>query len=240
MQRRGPRDNHPVRVALHDPRTHVDKPVHEVHAAFKQLLKKEHPKSTTALQHKSALELLVATILSAQCTDVRVNIVTKDLFKKYKTAKDYSAAPIDELEQAVKSTGFYRNKAKSIKGTCTLLVNEFEGEVPDNMDDLVKLPGVARKTANVVLGSWYKKNVGVVVDTHVKRLSNRLSLADSEDPSQIENELMKKIPQEAWIDFSHRLIHHGRQTCKARKPLCRECCLLDICPTGAERLLDLN
>jgi len=151
-----------------------------------------------------------------------------------------SQASSEELEELVRSTGFFRNKAKSLLSTSKRLVDNFGSKVPDNLDDLITLPGVARKTANVVLGTWFGIPSGVVVDTHVKRLTNRLALTEKENPNQIERELMEKIPQDAWIEFSHRLIHHGRQTCKARKPLCRECCLLDICPTGAEELLSLS
>jgi endonuclease-3 len=187
-----------------------------------------------ALVHSNALELLVATILSAQCTDVRVNLVTKDLFKRYKTAKDYADADPKRLEADVRSTGFYRNKAKSIRGAAKLLVEKYGGEVPATMDELLELPGVARKTANVVLGTWFKKATGVVVDTHVHRIARRLQLTREDDPKKIERDLMRLLPPEEWIDFSHRLIWHGRRICSARKPKCGECPLADVCPSAGK------
>jgi len=199
-----------------------------------KLLAASYGDATCALIHSNPLELLVATILSAQCTDVRVNLVTKDLFKRYKTAKDYADADPKELEQAVRSTGFYRNKAKSIRGAARILVDKFDGKVPQTMEELLELPGVARKTANVVLGTWFRKASGVVVDTHVHRLSRRLQLTREDDPKKIEQDLMKLLPPEEWIDFSHRLIWHGRRLCTARKPKCGECPLAEVCPSAGK------
>jgi endonuclease-3 len=187
-----------------------------------------------ALVHSNALQLLVATILSAQCTDHRVNIVTKELFRKYRTAKDFADADPAELEQDVRSTGFYRNKAKSIRGAARLLVEKHHGEVPDTMDALLELPGVARKTANVVLGTWFKKAEGVVVDTHVLRITRRLQLTREDDPKKIERDLMKLLPKEEWTDFSHRLIWHGRRICAARKAKCGECPIAEACPSAGK------
>ncbi len=198
------------------------------------LLGRTYPEAECALVHSSALELLVATILSAQCTDVRVNIVTKELFKKYRRSMDYAAADPKALEQEIRSTGFYRNKTKSLIGAGKVLVERFEGEVPSTMEELLELPGVARKTANVVLGTWFKKAEGVVVDTHVLRLSRRLGLTRRDDPKKIEQDLMKLIPEGEWIDFSHRLIWHGRKVCGARKPLCDQCTLASCCPSAGK------
>lgn len=194
-----------------------------------QRLDQSYPAVVCALQHKSAWELLVATILSAQCTDVRVNMVTPVLFKKYPTAKDFAALKPEELEPDIRSTGFFRNKAKSLVGSAKKLTEEFGGQVPDDMDKLLTMPGVARKTANVVLGSWFHKAVGVVVDTHVQRISRRLELTRSEDPKGIEQDLMRVLPQEKWIEFSHQIIHHGRAVCVARKPRCAQCTLEELC-----------
>ena len=184
---------------------------------------------TCALTHKSAWELLVATILSAQCTDVRVNMVTPVLFQKYPTPRHFAALKPEQLEPDIRSTGFFRNKSKSLVGAAQGVVERFGGKVPDDMDQLLSLPGVARKTANVVLGTWFKKAVGVVVDTHVHRISRRLELTRADDPKQIEQDLMKVIPQSRWIDFSHQIIHHGRALCVARRPKCAECPLENIC-----------
>ena len=197
-----------------------------------RLLRAAHPDAQCALHHRNALELLVATILSAQCTDVRVNKVTPALFAKYPTALAFAEAEIEELEEAVRSTGFYRNKAKNIQGACRRIVTEYDGEVPANMQDLLTLPGVARKTANVVLGTWYGIADGVVVDTHVKRLSNRLGLTKETNPVKIERDLMKLTPQEEWVDLSHLLIFHGRRICTARKPECTACTLNHLCPSS--------
>ncbi|HTU27342.1 MAG TPA: endonuclease III [Pirellulales bacterium] len=193
-------------------------------------LTKAYPDAACALNFRTPLELLIATILSAQCTDRRVNIVTKDLFRKYRSAADFAAAPLPELEQAIQSTGFFRNKARNIKAACQALVDDFEGEVPEEMESLVGLPGVGRKTANVVRGTAFGLADGVVVDTHVTRLSRRLGLTRHNDAVKIERDLMELIPRREWIDFSHRLIHHGRQICLARRPKCGECPLASVCP----------
>lgn len=192
-------------------------------------LDQRYPGVTCALHHKSAWELLVATILSAQCTDVRVNMVTPELFRKYPTPRDFAALKPEQLEPDIRSTGFFRNKSKSLVGAAKGVMEKFGGQVPQTMEELLTLPGVARKTANVVLGTWFKKAVGVVVDTHVQRISRRLELTRSSDPKEIEQDLMKVLPQEKWIDFSHQIIHHGRALCIARKPKCAECPLENIC-----------
>lgn len=197
-----------------------------------KLLKRAHPDAHCALNHSSAFELLIATILSAQCTDERVNIVTADLFRKYRRPEDYLKVPAVELQQDVRTTGFFRNKTKSIQGACKMLVEEFGGEVPKTMDELLKLPGVARKTANVVLGVAYGIAAGVVVDTHVSRLSQRLRLTKHKDAGKIEQDLMKLVPRKDWIIFSHLLIFHGRRVCNARRPLCEECVVEKLCPSS--------
>ena len=188
-----------------------------------------YPDVTCALHHKSAWELLVATILSAQSTDVRVNMVTPELFRKYPTVQDFAALTPEQLQPDVRSTGFFRNKSKSVIGAAKMLVAEFGGQVPDEMDKILTLPGVARKTANVVLGTWFHKNVGVVVDTHVHRISRRLELTRNDDPKKIEQDLMKIIPQDKWTIFSHQVIWHGRKLCIARRPKCADCPLENIC-----------
>lgn len=195
-------------------------------------LKQAHPDARCALHHSNALELLVATILSAQCTDERVNLVTKELFKKYRTAADYASAPIETLEEEIRSTGFYKNKAKAIKNMAVMLLEKHAGEVPDRMDALVELNGVGRKTANVVLGNVFHKNEGIVVDTHVKRLANRLGLSQESDAEKIEADLMAIVPREEWTEIAHLLIFHGRRVCAARKPKCESCTLNDICPAS--------
>jgi endonuclease-3 len=192
-------------------------------------LDKRYPNVTCALHHSSAWELLVATILSAQCTDARVNMVTPVIFAKYPTPEAFAALQPEELEDDIRSTGFFRNKAKSIVGAARKVVSDFGGDVPRTMDELLTIPGVARKTANVVLGTWYKIADGVVVDTHVQRISRRLELTKNEEPRKIEQDLMKVIPRERWIDFSHQIIHHGRALCIARKPKCAECPLENLC-----------
>ena len=192
-------------------------------------LDQRYPGVTCALHHKSAWELLVATILSAQCTDVRVNMVTPILFKKYPSPSDFATLKPEQLEPDIRSTGFFRNKSKSLVGAAQGVMDQFHGQVPDTMEQLLTLPGVARKTANVVLGTWFKKALGVVVDTHVQRISRRLELTRSEDPKDIERDLMKVLPQEKWIEFSHQIIHHGCALCIARKPKCAECPLENIC-----------
>lgn len=188
------------------------------------------PAAECALRHDNPLELLVATILSAQCTDQRVNVVTRDLFRKYRSAADYARAETSELERDIQSTGFFRNKAKNIQGCARRLVEEHGGQVPADMEALVQLPGVGRKTANVVLGTAFGIASGVVVDTHVSRLAQRMGLTRQKDPVKIEEDLMRLLPAEEWIAFSHRLILHGRRVCGARKPLCDVCPLTDICP----------
>jgi endonuclease-3 len=193
-------------------------------------LERVYPNAHCELNFSNPLELLVATILSAQCTDKRVNLVTADLFKKYRSAKDFAAAEILELENAVRSTGFYKNKAKNIKACCTTLVEKFGGEVPRTMDELHALAGVGRKTANVVLGNAFGINVGVVVDTHVARLSHRLGLTTQRAPEKIENDLMALVPQNQWTLFSHWLIWHGRRRCAARKSDCAGCEIQKLCP----------
>jgi len=192
-------------------------------------LDQRYPNAVCALHHSNAWELLIATILSAQCTDVMVNKVTPGLFQKYPTPQAMAAVTSEELEPILRPTGFYRNKAKSVVGASKGIVENFAGQVPDDMDRLLTLPGVARKTANVVLGSWFKKGVGVVVDTHVHRISRRLELTRADDAKNIEQDLMKVIPQEKWIDFAHQIIHHGRQLCIARRPRCAECPLENLC-----------
>ena len=182
-----------------------------------------------ALTHRTAWELLVATILSAQSTDVRVNMVTPELFKKYPTVQDFARLEPQQLEPDIRSTGFFRNKSKSVVGAAKMIVTDFGGNVPEDMDDLLKIPGVARKTANVVLGTWFKKNEGVVVDTHVHRISRRLELTKNDDPKSIEQDLMKVVPHERWTLFSHQIIWHGRKLCFARSPKCADCLLENIC-----------
>ena len=202
-------------------------------AAVLPLLKRTYPGAKCSLDFRNPLELIVATILSAQCTDERVNIVTKSLFKKYRTAADYASAPPDELEKDIQSTGFYRNKAKSLRGMGAALVERHGGKVPATMDELLDLPGVGRKTANVVLGNAFDTNVGITVDTHVTRVSNRLGLTDHlVDAVKIEQDLMRIVPQAEWAMWSHLLIHHGRAICQARKPKCGQCPLLPHCPAG--------
>jgi len=196
-------------------------------------LRNEYRYARCSLNFRSPLQLLVATMLSAQCTDERVNIVTRSLFKKYKTADDFAAVRLSTLEKAIKSTGFFRNKAKNIKACCQLLVDLYDSDVPRELDLLVELPGVGRKTANVVLGTAYGIASGVVVDTHVGRISKRTGLTkvkDDKDAVKIEADLCERLPRKEWIDFSHRMIQHGRLVCTARKPKCNECTLIDDCP----------
>ena len=201
------------------------------------LLEAAYPGAKCSLNFKTPLELLVATMLSAQCTDERVNIVTKTLFRKYRTASDYANTPQDALEKDIQSTGFYRNKAKNIRAMAQSLIDQHGGVVPKTMDELHALAGVGRKTANVVLGNAFGINVGVTVDTHVTRLSNRLGLTKHpEDAVKIEHDLMPIVPQEKWTEWSHLLIYHGRAVCQARKPLCQACVLLPHCPAGPKFL----
>ena len=194
------------------------------------LLRQYYPKAKCELNFSNPLELLIATILSAQCTDKRVNLVTPILFKKYKTTRDYSKAPLEEIEKIIKSTGFYRSKAKRIKNCTTTLYKKYDGKIPRKMEDLLTLSGVGRKTANVVLGNAFQISSGVVVDTHVTRLSNRLNFIQSDSAEEIESVLNKLIAKKFWIFWSHAIIHHGRHICKARKPLCEKCFLIDLCP----------
>ena len=195
-------------------------------------MKAEYPDARTELDWSNPLELLVATILSAQTTDVQVNRVTESLFTKYRTAEDYADSNPEELEEDIRPTGFYRNKARSLRGMARALVEEHGGEVPRTMYELVALPGVGRKTANVVLGNAFGSNEGIVVDTHVRRVSGRLGLTEDSDPVKVEQELMRLVPERDWTIFSHLLILHGRRTCKARKPDCPNCILNDICPSA--------
>ena len=197
--------------------------------AILDILAQTYPGVVCALNHRNAWELTVATILSAQCTDVRVNLVTPALFRTFPTPKAMAAAELPEIEKLIRTTGFFRNKAKSIQGAARVVTEEFAGKIPQTMDEILRLPGVARKTANVVLGSFYGIAVGVVVDTHVMRLSRRLELTKETKPEKIERDLMKTIPQDRWINFSHELIHHGRQVCVARKPRCADCTLEKLC-----------
>jgi endonuclease-3 len=198
-------------------------------AAILERLAEAYPGAECALHHRNAWELMVATILSAQCTDARVNMVTPGLFKKFPTPTDFAHAPLVEVEEQIRSTGFYHNKAKSLNGAARRLIAEYSGKVPETMEELLTLPGVARKTANVVLGVAFHKAVGVVVDTHVLRLSRRLELTKATEPIQVEKDLMEIIPQDHWIAFSHEMIHHGRNVCIARKPRCVDCTLEPLC-----------
>ncbi len=193
-------------------------------------LRRHYPQATSSLNFRTPLELLVATILSAQCTDERVNRVTKQLFPKHPTAADYAGAPLCELERDIQSTGFFRNKAKSIQGCCQALLKQCEGQVPNEIEELVKLPGIGRKTANVVLGTALGVASGVAVDTHVGRISRRLGLSRQKNPEKVEKDLMALIPRKQWIALSHRMIQHGRRYCTARRPNCDQCPLEDICP----------
>ncbi len=196
------------------------------------ILEQQYPNAKTALNYSNPLEMLVATILSAQTTDQRVNIVTQTLFKKYRTAEDYANADIKELEQDIHSTGFYHNKARNLKKCCQLLVEKFNSKVPSTMEELLELPGVARKTANIVLYNAYGKIAGIAVDTHVRRLSQRLGLTQQKDPEKIEQDLMQITPKEKWMELTDLLIFHGRQVCIAKKPKCESCVLNKICPSA--------
>jgi endonuclease-3 len=198
-------------------------------AAILKALDEAYPAAECALIHHSPWELLVATILSAQCTDVRVNLVTPELFRRFPTPAALAQATLPELEELIRTTGFFHNKAKSIQGAAQKIVAEFGGQVPQTLAELITLPGVARKTASVVLGVCFGKAEGVVVDTHVFRISRRLDFAQGETPEKVEQELMRILPQNRWIDFSHQIIHHGRQVCAARKPLCDRCNLEPLC-----------
>lgn len=195
-------------------------------------LKATYPKARCSLDYTSPLELLVATVLSAQCTDARVNVVTKSLFKKYPRAHDYAEAPAGQLEEDIRSTGFYRNKAKALRACCAELVQRYDGDVPADMAVLVQLPGIGRKTANVILGNAFELAEGIVVDTHVRRLAGRLGLSEHTDPEKIERDLMTVVPRQDWIVVSHLLILHGRKICAARAPKCVACPVNDLCPAA--------
>ena len=197
-------------------------------------LDEEYADAECALHHEDPFQLLVATILSAQCTDVRVNGVTPQLFQRYPTPREMARADEEELQEIIRSTGVFRNKAKNLVGTARRIVERFKGKVPESMEELLQLPGVARKTANVVLGTAFGIRSGVVVDTHVKRLSYRLGLTTNTDPNKVEQDLMGQIPGDRWIGFSHQLIHHGRRVCNSRKPKCDACVLADVCPYGQQ------
>jgi endonuclease III len=203
-------------------------------AEILEILRGTYPDAKCSLNFRSPLQLLIATILSAQTTDVQVNIVTKDLFRKYRTPRDYANASQEQLQEDIHSIGFFRNKSKSLRGTGAKIVEDFDGKVPDTMDELLTLPGVARKTANVVLGNAFGKNEGIVVDTHVSRLAPRLGLSRHKKtmPHKIEQDLMELIPRDDWCLFSHLLVFHGRAVCSARKPNCGECPLKDLCPSA--------
>ncbi|KAF0240575.1 MAG: endonuclease III [bacterium] len=212
--------------------THTVEPKKEHTNELVARLKKHYPEAQCSLNYNTTFELLVATILSAQCTDERVNKVTAILFRKYRTINDYASVSLTELEQDIHSTGFFRNKAKNIQATAQLLLDRYQGKVPQTMAELLILPGVARKTANVILGNAFGQAVGVVVDTHVRRITQLLGLTAEESPEKIEQDLIKLIPQSDWIDFSHLLIYHGRQICKANRPQCQICPLSDLCPSS--------
>lgn len=197
-----------------------------------KILRRSYPNSHTALYSKNPFQLLVATILSAQCTDKRVNKITPPLFKKYKNPSDFARIRQSELEKEIRSAGFYKNKAKNIIATSKTIVEEFKGKVPDTMDELLTLAGVARKTANIVLSSSFRKVEGIAVDTHVKRLSGRLGLSKEKDPNKIEEDLMRIVPKVDWLDFNYLLVNHGRAICIARKPLCPDCTITSLCPSA--------
>src|SRR5712692_808362 len=200
--------------------------------AITEELRRLYPEAKCTLNFSNPLELLIATQLSAQCTDERVNIVTRDLFPKYRSVEDYSTVSQEELEQDIRSTGFYRNKAKNIRAACQRIITNYGGEVPRTMADLLTLPGVARKTANVVLGNAFGIVEGFVVDTHIGRLARRFGWSTDEDPVKVEQDLMRLIPREDWLDLSHLMIFHGRAICQARKPLCEQCSLAKLCPSA--------
>jgi len=197
-----------------------------------RILKRAYPDAKCSLVHSNPFELLIATILSAQCTDERVNIVTADLFRKYRKPQDYLKVQTRELENDIRTTGFFRNKTKSIQGTSQMLIDEFDGKVPKTMDELLELPGVARKTANVVLGNAFDIKAGVVVDTHVSRLSHRLGFSQEKTAEKIEQDLIPIVPRKKWVLFPHLMIYHGRKVCKARNPLCEECLIEKLCPSS--------
>ncbi|MDD5680935.1 MAG: endonuclease III [Candidatus Omnitrophica bacterium] len=204
------------------------------------ILRKKYPAPHTALEHKNPFQLLVATILSAQCTDERVNKITPGLFKKYKTISAFAGTGQSSLEQDIHSAGFYRNKAKNIIGAAKMILSRFEGRVPDSMEELITLPGVARKTANIVLSSSFGKAEGIAVDTHVRRLSQRIGLSKEDNPGKIENDLMALVPKEDWLDFNYLFVNHGRTICQARNPLCPECAINKLCPSAGKFYPDLK
>jgi len=214
----------------------VKKPAKAKVSEILRVLENAYPRSRTSLQYRNPLQILIATILSAQCTDAKVNEITPSLFKKYPTVKDFAEAEREELEHEIHSTGFYRNKTKSILGAANKIVKDFNGYVPDSMKDLLTLPGVARKTANIVLSSGYGKSEGIAVDTHVKRISGRLGFSSEKDPEKIEQDLLAIIPKKDWLDFNYILVNHGRMICQARKPRCTECPVRHLCPSS--RLVD--
>lgn len=197
-----------------------------------EILTKTYPEAKVALKFSNPIEMLISTMLSAQCTDERVNLVTRDLFRKYRTPEEYANSDLKELESAIRSTGFYRSKAKNIRNACRMIVDRFHSQVPKTIEELTSLPGVGRKTANIVLSNSYGIIEGIAVDTHVARVSKRLGLAKSDDSEKIERDLMRIIPRELWFNFTYRLIEHGRKICTARKPLCPECPLNKICPSA--------
>lgn len=207
----------------------------QINARVREIIKRlneEYPNARIVLKYSNPLELLIAVILSAQCTDKKVNEVTQELFKKYKSVYDYANVPLEELEKDIRPTGFYRNKAKNIKGAANMLIEDFGGEIPSIMEEITKLPGVARKTANVVLGNAFGVVEGIAVDTHVKRLAGRLNLSKNRDPEKIERDLMDIVPRDNWFRLTYLLIEHGRAVCDAKKPKCDICVLNDICPSA--------
>ena len=218
-----------AKKAVSGPRKRSAKAQRERVLAIIDRLKAKFPVAECALTHRNEYELLAATILSAQCTDERVNMVTPELFAQYPTAQDLARASQEDVETIIRSTGFFRAKAENLRGMARCVVEKHGGRIPETLDELIQLPGVGRKTANVLLGTWHRIPSGVVVDTHVKRISRLLGLTTSESPEAIEQDLIKLLPKEEWIDFSHRLIHHGRQTCIARRPKCTDCVLIDLC-----------
>lgn len=221
-----------MKVSLNYLAFHSKDMVYEKAHEIIKLLKKEYPDVRIALHYSNPLELLISTILSAQCTDERVNEVTEHLFKKYTTPEDYAKVPLEELEKDIYSTGFYRNKAKNIKKLSEMLMNRFDSKLPENMQDLLTLPGVARKTANIVLSNAFGKNEGIAVDTHVKRVSARLGLTQNTNPNKIEKDLMKLVPRSDWGIFTLLFIQHGRNICTAKKPRCNDCVLNKLCPSA--------
>jgi endonuclease III len=221
-------------MAAHGDQRVIDRtaPVAERAPLVIERLSAAYPDAHVALHFTNPLECLIATMLSAQCTDARVNMVTKDLFKKYRSPKDYLKVPEDELKEDIRSTGFFNQKTKAIRGACARIVEVYDGKVPDTMEQLITLPGVARKTANIVTGNAYGKVSGIAVDTHVRRVANRLGFSESKDPDQIEQDLMAIIPEPRWFDFTYVIIDHGRAICHARKPACEECPVNDLCPSS--------